>query len=580
MNESGSVSRRSFLKGAGASAIAAGLLTTVPALAEESAGASAAANAAAAAVDANECISIFGEDVNLMPGYKATWERSSGPVGFESREIGADEITRTDECELLVLGAGISGTMAALKAAEMGADVVMLEKMSRGRNTWESIGGYNSRFQKENNNVPDPGEYAEELFRAAYWRCRADVIYSFINNSGETIDFMQDMLDKTDRGIKIYNTVQGEGLFGAADINGFKTIQGEHKFEVPEVYHWDSWMLGPAVMSCLEEVIAGYSNIDLRYNTAGVQLVQDASGRVIGAIAKDRDGYYQVNASKGVVLCTGGYEANPQMIEAWCRPEDYATASCWDPCQGPTGDGHMMGLQIGAQMDPVPHCAMNFAKGSPAQWLDFPGVYMLAEFGMLTSAKGKRFANEGLQFNFLSNAINAQPNNGKGIWYIADSNMMGVCADMNPEVDKYVQSYTEKGWLKTADTIEELAGMIDIDPATLAATVAEYNSFFEREDMIDPVFRRDLSLTMPVVAGPFYALTTNSVLLTVVSGLTINENCQVLDRDENVIEGLYAAGNASGSFFSGSYPRHLPATSVGRAATFGYVSARHAIEGK
>ena len=72
---------------------------------------------------------------------------------------------------------------------------------------------------------------------------------------------------------------------------------------------------------------------------------------------------------------------------------------------------------------------------------------------------------------------------------------------------------------------------------------------------------------------------STSVILATVSGLTIDGNANVLDRAGKPIEGLYATGNASGNFYSGNYPRHIPGTSVGRAATFGYVAAMHMLEG-
>ena len=95
-------------------------------------------------------------------------------------------------------------------------------------------------------------------------------------------------------------------------------------------------------------------------NNPAVQLIRDGEGRVTGLIAKDDQGYYQINANNGVILATGGYDANPDMMKAWCRPEDIANSASWCPTLGTTGDGHLMGLAVGAQMDPVPHAVMNF----------------------------------------------------------------------------------------------------------------------------------------------------------------------------------------------------------------------------
>lgn len=114
-----------------------------------------------------------------------------------------------------------------------------------------------------------------------------------------------------------------------------------------------------------------YDTVDLRFSTPAVQLTTGSDGSVTGVIARDADGYFQANASKGVILATGGYDANPEMMQAWTRVEDYAYSSWWNPAWGTTGDGHMMGLAIGAQMDPIPHPVMNFRWGTPDSFADF-----------------------------------------------------------------------------------------------------------------------------------------------------------------------------------------------------------------
>lgn len=566
------LSRRDFLKGVSAASVAVGI-GSVAGFSHQNKAFAQDANSENQ-TDTNPYIAALGDNTNVLPVYKATWNAIEGPIGFENREIAPEEISHTDECDFLIIGCGIGGMMAILKGAEEGADVIGIEKMTRGRNSWESIGGCGTRFQKENDNTPDPAQYVEEILRAAYWRARPDVVWSFVNNSGETINFMQDMLDKSGWGIQIYNTKQADGLYGLT------TIQGEHKFELPEEFNWTSWMYGPPVMNALVKAAETYSNIELRFETSGVQLVQNDQGRVTGAIVKDTSGYYQINASKGVLLATGGYEANPRMMESWTRPEDYASSSCWDPCQGPTGDGHMMGLRVGAQMDPIPHPVMNFNYGTPAQFLDLPGIWTCAQLGIHVNSSGKRFVNEGLQMNFISNAINAQPKYGQGCWIIFDQNMLDVQTEQNPTASDTISQYLEKGWLYQADSLSQLADLIGINPESLEETVTTYNSYFESNPPGDLEFRRILETTFPISKAPYFALTTRSTVLTVVGGLTINEHAQVLDTEENVIKGLYATGNASGGMFSGTYPRHLPATSVGRAATFGFVAARHAIKGE
>ena len=95
----------------------------------------------------------------------------------------------------------------------------------------------------------------------------------------------------------------------------------------------------------------------------------------------------------------------------------------------------------------------------------------------------------------------------------------------------------------------------------------------------DPEYYRYTGNNQAFTGGTYYALLTTNVILATVGGLAINGSAQVLDTTGAPIEGLYATGNASGSFYSGNYPRHIPGTSVGRAATFGYVAADHMVNG-
>ena len=107
----------------------------------------------------------------------------------------------------------------------------------------------------------------------------------------------------------------------------------------------------------------------------------------------------------------------------------------------------------------------------------------------------------------------------------------------------------------------------------------EYNQLFADAVERDPEYYRYTGNNQAFTGGTYYALLTTNVILATVGGLAINGSAQVLDTTGAPIEGLYATGNASGSFYSGNYPRHIPGTSVGRAATFGYVAADHMVNG-
>ena len=518
----------------------------------------------AAGVEGVDYVAALGDGMRGMPVADKGWalfDDYESPVAFEARQIGADEIAETLECDVLVIGGGVSGLMAAAKAATDGAQVVCVEKMDSGRNQWESVGGYNSFSQKEQGIEVNPAEYVNAIVTAGDYRVRQENVWSFINNSGAAIDFMQEVLDRSTSGIKIRATNE-EG----------DAVKGEHTFDNTGA---TSWLLGPFVMDALNEAIATYDNIDMRFKTAGVQLLQDSDGRVTGAIVKNMDDgtYTQVNASKGVVLSCGGYEMNPKMIEAWCRPEDFSTTSMSSTGTGSTGDGHMMGLSAGAGMDPLPHCTMSFGGGYPENGQFFHAF----RDGIYVNARGERFVNEGLMFNFTASAINTNAYRG-GVWTIIDQSFIDAMAEKTGTdvMGTTVKDYTDAGWMVSADTVEELADKIGVDAERLAATVEKWNGYFDEAEPQDAEYLRDLSSCQRFDTAPYYAVMTNSSFLVTVSGLTIDPDSRVLDKNEQPIAGLFATGNTSGGMFADQYPRNLPSTSVGRAVTTGFVAGRAA----
>ena len=151
------VTRRSFLKGIGLAGLSAGALgalgTTGIAFADEE-----------TAGTAYEAIAT-GREKASCPGPR-------GPVAFEDRTIAASEIVATEECDVLVVGAGIAGLTASLKAAEEGARTVCLEKMTRGRGCFECFGAYDAQAQKDAGIEIDPAQLLDEIYRSAYWRTR------------------------------------------------------------------------------------------------------------------------------------------------------------------------------------------------------------------------------------------------------------------------------------------------------------------------------------------------------------------------------------------------------------------------
>ena len=410
------VSRRSFLKGIGLAGLSAGALGTL--------GATGIAFADdAPAVEAGDAYRQLACDTALVPVKKAACPGPRGPVGFEDRDIAASDIASTEDCDIVVVGAGIAGLMASLKAAEEGAKVICIEKMTKGRGCFECFGAVGAKCQ-EGTEI-DKVALLDEMYRSAYWRVRPEPIRTYVDRSGEATDFWQAELDKGQNGFVISKVEQAPSTCGMPALTPL--IDTELGF-------YDSPSLPPdagvrsgysGIYVCLEmqEVAKAYDNLDLRFSTPGVQLVRDGSGRVGGVIAKSGDEYVQINAGKGVILATGGYDANPELMEAWTRPEDYASSSWWNPGWGTTGDGHLMGIKAGAQMDPCPQPVMNFRWGNPDSFYD-ARTWNAVYFALMVNGDGKRFVREDLPFQSVSNAQNAQPDFGKSCWQVFDDTML------------------------------------------------------------------------------------------------------------------------------------------------------------
>lgn len=142
--------------------------------------------------------------------------------------------------------------------------------------------------------------------------------------------------------------------------------------------------------------------------------------------------------------------------------------------------------------------------------------------------------------------------------------------EMGMTYDEYTAASQEAGILMKADTIEELADMLGFtgqDKDNFLAEVERYNGFYDNQ--VDEDFGKEAYRLSAIRQPPFYGCWFGGSLLTTIDGLRINENCQVLDPELNVIEGLYAAGDVSGSFFSGNYPEYVVGVACGRSSVEG-----------
>ena len=331
-----------------------------------------------------------------------------------------------------------------------------------------------------------------------------------------------------------------------------------------------------------------------------VKLVHE-DGKVTGAVFSTDDGYVQVNAKYTVLAC-GGYAANPEMMQA-LQPDAVActTAAAFNPpC---TGTGIKAGMWAGAakQNDPTP---MLFDRGAVEPGVDagyvdngkgglmLPGTRFQLNLGsqpfLKVNRNGKRFANESTPYDNICFAAGMQP--GGVFCQVMDANapedikrfMMIGCAsytrmmmEQGMPLEDFVASDNGAEVFVKADTLEELAEKLGFEgdaKDTFLATCDHYNALFDAQKD-DEYGKEDYRLST-LKTPPFYGVTCGGTILCTGDGIKINEHMQVKDTQNKVIEGLYAAGDCSGSFFSGVYPELYPGLACGRTMT----EARQAVK--
>lgn len=497
----------------------------------------------------------------------------------EEPEIAEADIVETIDTEVLVCGAGTSGLFAACAAAEEGAKVVCLEKGAIGGGVRDNLGSLNSRLQKEAGIEIDENEICNDLTRYANNYCNPRLYHIWAQNSGEAIDWYQDRLEEA-----------GFQLFVEAAQNA-KPARYKHW----ATGHIPSWP-ADAEFAGIKDVVNGKivlgdyaaeKGVDFRFTTPLVKLIKEGD-KVTGAIAKGSDGYVKINASKGVVVCTGGYARNDEMLKA-LQPQTLNKYSLSIAIDGTTGDGIKSCLWAGARMDEK-HTAMVFDRVAvkPDEFGGSETVGSLFWMGsnpwLKVNLNGERFTNESAPYDYVLNAAIAEPHNTiVDIWdsdyatYLEQFDIHG-CARVFPfdngaptnmtlDVVKGINAgLLENGYIVKADTIEELAKGLGIPADTLKKTVARQNENFDNQ--VDPDFGKEDFRLSAIRTAPFYGVRTSGYMLCTLDGITINEDFQALNESGEAIEGLYVTGVDSGSYYADTYPNMSTGNCCGRSVTF------------
>ena len=576
--QKGGVSRRTFLKGAGATALGA------------------AAAGALSGCGKGYAVEEEDEPVNTSAGETGTpsW-LGTAP------EIDESEITETLDYDVVVVGCRTGGLPALMSAAENGASVLGIDRMSSVAAPREDIGAVNSKLQKESfEEFPefeiDEKEILEDIVRYANGFVNYDLVKLWIEESGDTVDWITDIIETDGRMYMSFEGSIGTTGQGARDT-AWATGHSPHATD--EASEDESFNFGVPLLEYAEN-----NGAEVRWETEMVKLEQDDDGRVTGVIARSTTDlhYIRINASNGVIISTGGYGDNMEMMEDR-QPWNMDLRIAVDGSGGtPTGDGIKAALWCGAQMDPI-GAAVTFNRAccKPDEYAGMDGaVGRWFWFGeqpfMKVNLNGERFCNESGPYDYMLHSTYMQPHHtycdifdSNYAEHVKQFNEVGCCrlypfdngAESNMDISlmpTFFETLIEDGYLQTADTPEELAQKLNIPEDTFVEEFNHYNEMAEAGEDTD--YHKEAYRMIPLDTPPYYGVRTGAWFLATLDGIQIDTNMHPVKEDGTPIEGLYMTGDASGGFFSVSYPNLATGLACGRTMTFGRRAGKLAATGE
>jgi fumarate reductase flavoprotein subunit len=445
------------------------------------------------------------------------------------------------DVDIVVVGGGGAGLSAATEAASRGAKVVVLEKTPALGGSSLICGGalaFAGTDMQEQKNVKD----SNELFFKDLMKVGGDV-----NDKAMVKAYIDNQLDT-------YKWLKGLGvIFKGLGIASGMSVPRSHYVTPSQVIK----TLGDAAKAKGAKVFLdrGASRLVLDEKTGRIRGVKVEKG--------GKASYY--GAKKGVILGSGGFSRNKELLAKFVPPMTNAKAMVGLGCYG---DGLKMAWASGADIQDMPYIKATFGFDTEASSMaDFALVYYKG--ALIVNKAGKRFVNESISYKLVGDAALMQPD---AVGYqIYDS---AIRAEANKDQLAKTEALEKKGRIKQANTIGELASAIGIAPAVLEATVNEYNANVEKGS--DPLFGRNTlvsSFGKPVKIDkpPFYAMISTAYILGTYGGIRCDEKARVVNIYGEAVPGLYGAGEILGGVHGAAY---MTGTAFGKALIFGRLAAK------
>ena len=500
---------------------------------------------------------------NINPRW-GSWTVPPSPVT-------ADMVEETLCADIIVLGAGIAGISCALRAAQAGADVLVLEKSSSWTGRGGNIGVANSSFMKEQGFENDTEYMAREWIKRCGNRCDERILWLFLNNGGRAMDWLVDIVTRPEYGAR----AALQGCLYKGDT--YLEILGSHRF-------FDGPMAKKGMRAGgADAVYAMYCEavklgVRFLFKTPAEQLHKE-NGRVLGAYARKEDGgYVYAKGTRGVVIATGDIGGNHAMCEDLAPIANRCAVNPYAPKGGNNGDGHRMGLWAGGAFEDTPFPvimhpqAFHFANYC-FLFVGLDGLRFMNEDNYI-QGKGLTILREGLTYawSIVDSAwrekVPATLPFGGGLFWGQDCEVGESGFDPDVEQQTFERGI-QRGVVVSADTPEELAEKMGAPADAFMRTLKRYNDMAANGR--DEDFGKRKELLIPLDTPPYFGLKFGPALLAAVGGLKVDTGMRVLGENGAPVSGLYAVGNAAGGRYGVDYPMMLPGNSHGTALTFGFL---------
>lgn len=410
--------------------------------------------------------------------------------------------------DIVVVGSGGAGLASAIRAHDLGASVVVVEKMPViGGNTNKASAGMNAaetKFQKLKGIVDSKDLFYKETLAGGKNKNNPELLRYFVENAPDAIDWLDE------------NGIELSGI----TTTGGMSIDRTHR---PA----SGAAVGGFLISGLVKNL-NKRGIEVMLDTNVTEIVTE-NHKVVGVKVVEEDGTNYIIKAKAVVIATGGFSANREMVEKY-RPDlkGFVTTNH----KGATGSGIMILEKLGAG-------TVDMGEIQIHPTVEQTTSYLISESirgggAILVSQEGKRFVNELDTRDKVSADIIKLPEHYSYILFdqqVRDEN-------------KAVEEYVSNDLVVQADSIAELANKLSIDAHNLSKTIERYNQFVMNKQ--DEDFGRTTGMRHPINTAPFYAIKIAPGVHHTMGGVTINTETQVLDNDKHVIKGVFAAGEVVG----------------------------------